>query len=587
MKSENTRPPASGGRSVNRDWLRALQKTAKIGEDPHRILPLAYDEVARERGGTPALISDHEMFSHRELAARSLRYARWGLAQGLRKGDAVALMMESRAAYIAIWLGLNRIGVAVALINTNLAGDALVHCLRAANPRLIIVSKRYEAPCAQSDARLFIQDEGFEQALLAYSDAPLTLDDSARPTISEVALYIYTSGTTGMPKAAIVSHRRVLNWALWFCGLADVTPADRMYDCLPLYHSVGGVVAVWAPLIGGGSVVLRERFSVSGFWRDIVAYDCTLFQYIGELCRYLAHAPACEEEKKHRLRMAIGNGLRPEIWELFSTRFAIPRILEFYAATESNFSLYNVEGEPGAIGRIPAFLAAHQSLRLVKFDTEREAPLRGADGFCELCDIDEAGEAIARISTRDGSAFEGYLDQEASQKKILRNVFETGDAWMRSGDLMRKDARGFYYFVDRVGDTFRWKGENVATAEVAQALASFGGVIDVNVYGVEIPGRDGRAGMAALVVNDDFDLASLRAHIEALLPPYARPLFLRLANSLQVTDTFKHKKRELAAQGFDPGAIGEPVYFASPQSSIYSRMDRALYEKILAGAAPL
>ena len=589
MKPENAaRRPAPVGRSVNKDWLRALQKAAAVGEEPHRILPLAFDDVACARGDAPALISDQETFSFRQLSARSLRYARWGLTQGLRKGDAIALMMECRAEYVAVWLGLNRIGVAVALINTNLIGEALAHCLRAASPRLLIVSSRYSALCATNAAtRLLIHDAEFGQALLSFSDAPLALDESARPSISETALYIYTSGTTGMPKAAIVSHRRVLNWALWFCGLADITPADRMYDCLPLYHSVGGVVAIWATLMGGGAVVLRERFSVNAFWREIVAYDCTLFQYIGELCRYLTHAPACEDEKKHRLRMAIGNGLRPEIWGPFATRFAMPRILEFYAATESNFSLYNVEGEPGAIGRIPAFLAAHQLLRLVKFDAEREAPLRGADGFCQLCDVDEAGEAIARISTRDGSAFEGYLDREASERKILRGAFEPGDAWMRSGDLMRKDARGFYYFVDRVGDTFRWKGENVAADEVAQALASFRGVIDVTVYGVEIPGRDGRAGMAALVVNDDFDLARLRPHLSAQLPPYARPLFLRLAKDLQITDTFKHKKRELALQGFDPCAIGEPVYFASPQSSIYSRMDRALYERILAGAVPL
>jgi fatty-acyl-CoA synthase len=356
-----------------------------------------------------------------------------------------------------------------------------------------------------------------------------------------------------------------------------------MYDCLPLYHSVGGVVAVWATLLGGGSVVLRERFSASAFWDEVVSYDCTLFQYIGELCRYLAHAPACASEKRHRLRIAVGNGLRPEVWSLFQERFAIPRILEFYAATESNFSLYNVEGEPGAIGRNPAFLAASQSVKLVRYDQERDAPQRGADGFCTPCGPDEPGEAIGRIA----NDFEGYLDAGASEKKILRNVFKPGDAWMRSGDLMRKDARGFFYFVDRVGDSFRWKGENVATAEVAQAIAAYPGVLDVNVYGVAVPGRDGRAGMAAMVVRDDFDIAGLRPHLAAFLPAYARPLFLRLSRELQVTETFKHRKRELAEQGFDPERIGEPVFFASPDSPIYVALDSALYARILSGAVPL
>jgi fatty-acyl-CoA synthase len=356
-----------------------------------------------------------------------------------------------------------------------------------------------------------------------------------------------------------------------------------MYDCLPLYHSVGGVVAVWATLLGGGSVVLRERFSASAFWSDVVANECTLFQYIGELCRYLSHSPECDEERRHRLRLALGNGLRPEVWPVFENRFRIPRILEFYAATESNFSLYNVEGEAGAIGRVPGFLAARHPLRLVKFDFEADAPLRGADGFCQLCATDEPGEAIARIE----NDFDGYLDRDASQKRILRNVFKPGDAWMRSGDLMRKDSRGFYYFVDRIGETFRWKGENVSCAEVEQALALYPGIVDVAVFGVEIPGRDGRAGMAAIVVDDNFNLAQLRDYVDARLPPYARPLFLRLSSKLIVTDTFKHRKRETAAQGFDPDAIAEPVYFAPPGESRWLAMDSTLYHRILSGAVAL
>ncbi|PPD45842.1 MAG: long-chain-acyl-CoA synthetase [Methylocystis sp.] len=580
---------AASGRSVNKDWLRALQLTATIEQRPERILATAFDEVAQSRADAPALLFHNGGFSFRELRDRSVRYARWGLAQGLRKGDAVALMMETRPDYVAIWLGLNRIGVVVALVNANLSGAALAHCILAAAPRIVLSSTSLHNRCAEalsaasSDVQLVDCDESFPAEIDAHSNEPLELDEASRPTIRDHALYIYTSGTTGLPKAAIVSHRRVMNWALWFSGLVGATPEDRMYDCLPLYHSVGGVVAVFATLLGGGSVVLRERFSVSAFWDEIVEYDCTLFQYIGELCRYLAHAPARGAETKHRLRMALGNGLRPEVWPVFEKRFGIPRILEFYAATESNFSLYNVEGEPGAIGRIPAFLAASRTIRLVKFDVENDAPARAPDGFCLPCEPDEPGEAIARIA----DDFEGYLDPAASEKKILRDVFKAGDAWMRSGDLMRKDARGFFYFVDRVGDTFRWKGENVATAEVAQAIAAYPGVLDVNAYGVEVPGRDGRAGMAALVVDETFDIGGLREHLAGQLPAYARPLFLRLSRKLEVTETFKHRKRELAAQGFEPQACGEPVFFAAPDRPIYVALDSALYGRILTGAVPI
>ncbi len=575
-------------RSVNKDFVRALKLTAAIKEDPRHTLPLAFDAVAAEREETTALLSERGNFTFGELAARSLRYARWARSEGLVKGDAVALMMEGRPDYIAAWLGLTRIGVVVALINHHLTGAALAHCVRIASARIVISSLRYRDACEEigphcGGVRVVVCDASFEQSLSTLSGEPLTFGDDAAPTLADRALYIYTSGTTGLPKAAIVTHGRVMNWARWFQGLVDVTPGDRMYDCLPLYHSVGGVVAVWSTLLGGGSVVLRERFSARAFWPDVVTHRCTLFQYIGELCRYLAHSPPCEEESRHVLRMAIGNGLRPEVWPLFQKRFAIPRILEFYAATESNFSLYNVEGEIGAIGRIPSFLAARQSVRLIRYDLETDTPLRGPNGFCIPCATDEPGEAIAPIENN----FDGYLDRVASEKKILRNVFVKGDAWMRSGDLMRKDARGFYYFVDRAGDSFRWKGENVSTAEVAQQIAAYPGVLDAAVYGVAAPGCEGRAGMAAIAIGEGFDIGGLYAHLAARLPAYARPLFLRLSHGLDVTETFKHRKRELVEAGFDPGAIPDPVFFASHAQAIYVELDPALYGRIVSGDVPL
>ena len=364
----------------------------------------------------------------------------------------------------------------------------------------------------------------------------------------------------------------------------DTGPDDRMYDCLPLYHSVGGVVATGALLVNGGAVVIREKFSARGFWDDVARHDCTLVQYIGELARYLVNAAPHPLERQHRLRLACGNGLRADVWEAFKDRFAIPHILEFYAATEGNLSLYNVEEKPGAIGRVPAFLAHRFPAAIVKRDATTGEPLRDAQGLCVRCAADEPGEALGRIGRDNpGARFDGYTDAQASEKKILRDVLKPGDAWFRTGDLMRKDAKGYFYFVDRIGDTFRWKGENVATTEVAETLARCPGVRDATVYGVAIPGADGRAGMAALVVDDDFDLAALHRHVAACLPSYARPVFVRIRAELATTGTFKHRKDELAREGYDPAATSDAIYVSDPQQQAYVRVDGALFERIQRG----
>jgi len=404
--------------------------------------------------------------------------------------------------------------------------------------------------------------------------------------IDSTALYIYTSGTTGLPKAAKVSHYRVMQWSHWFAGLMDTQPSDRMFDCLPLYHSVGGVVATGATLVGGGAVVIRARFSASDFWRDVRDERCTLFQYIGELCRYLLNAPHQDIETDHQLRIACGNGLRPEVWEPFQQRFKIPRILEYYASTEGNFSLYNCEGRPGAIGKIPSFLAHRLPVALLKFDVAGGEPWRNGDGFCERCQPNEVGEAVGLIpggGSELAGRFEGYADPEASARKILRNVFKDGDAWYRTGDLMRRDEAGFYYFVDRVGETYRWKGENVSTAEVLTALTASRGVQDGVVYGVTVPGADGRAGTAALVVDAQFDLAVFRADVAQRLPAYARPVFLRLLRTIESTGTFKPRKQDLAQAGFDPSRIKDPLYFDDPRAQAYVPLDAALFAAISAG----
>jgi fatty-acyl-CoA synthase len=360
-----------------------------------------------------------------------------------------------------------------------------------------------------------------------------------------------------------------------------------MYNVLPLYHSAGGVCAPGVAFIPGGSVVIRRKFSATEFWDDCAKYRPTFFQYIGELCRYLLNAPPNPLERKHNLRKIIGNGLRPEIWLQFQKRFAIPQIIEFYGATEGNVSMLSYDGRPGAVGRIPHYMRGIIQTRIVRFDLEREMPIRDAQGFCIECADGEAGEAIGKIADEPGRNFEGYTKSSDTEKKILRDVFAKGDAWFRTGDLMRRDAHNYFYFVDRTGDTFRWKGENVATSEVSEALSVFPGIEEANVYGVEVPDGEGKAGMAALVTAKTFDLAGLTAHLEKNLPFYARPVFLRFQPAIETTSTFKQRKVDLQKDGFDPGAIKDPLFVRDAATGAYSKLTPALYDDIANGRVKL
>jgi fatty-acyl-CoA synthase len=566
-------------------WVRALELTAPIDRRAAPILPVLIDSLAESFGAAPALTDRGTSLSYRELAESVRRYARWSLKQGLVRGDVVCLLMPNCPQYLAIWLGLTRAGVAVALLNTNLSGEVLAHSINIVNPRYVIVGASLAAAAHSSRAHVpeTVRFElSSELELDSLSADPLPDTECVPPSLEDRALYIYTSGTTGLPKAANVSHLRVMQWSHWFAGLMDTQPTDRMYNCLPLYHSVGGVVATGATLVRGGTVVIRERFSASEFWKDVVAERCTLFQYIGELCRYLLASAPHPEETRHSLRLCCGNGLRGDVWVPFQERFNIPRILEYYASTEGSFSLYNCEGRPGAIGRIPPFLTHRMPVALVKFDQESGVPLRDANGLCIRCSVDEPGEALGALA--NGGRFEGYADTAASEKKILRNVFAQGDAWYRTGDLMRKDGQGFFYFVDRVGDTFRWKGENVSTSEVAAVVTAYPGVADAVVFGVAVPGADGRAGMAALVAESpDFDLVAFRRYLAARLPDYARPVFLRLISDIEITGTFKLRKQEPAAEGYDYTRVKDALYFDDRQQQAYARLDEASYALLREG----
>jgi len=570
-------------------WLRALELTAPLSRDPRRTLPAVIDELARRFGDAPALLSHGECLSFEQLAERSRRYARWALDQGIAAGDVVALLMPNRPEYMAIWLGITRVGGVVALINTRLCGASLAHGLDVVAPKHVIVAAELvdrlvaARPNLGGQAKVWVHGDhtsGFaslHRDVEGYAGVALAKREGRPPTLEDRALLIGTSGTTGLPKAAAVSHLRLQQWTHWFAGLMGAGPDDRMYNCLPMYHSVGGVVATGAVLVVGGSVVIREKFSAARFWEDVVRWDCTLVQYIGELCRYLLAADPRPEDTAHRVRMACGNGLRPRVWTEFQRRFRIPRILEFYASTEGPVSLFNVEGKPGAVGRIPAFLAHRVPVAIVKFDTVAERPVRDADGSCVRCAPGEVGELIGQ------GRFEGYAGRDVSDDKVLRNVFERGDAWVRTGDLMKKDEEGYFHFVDRIGDTFRWKGENVATSEVADALAAFPGVTGAVVYGVEVPNAEGRAGMAAVVADGELSLGALRAHLVRRLPEYARPLFLRLCREIAVTATFRLTKRDLMTQGYDPGATDDRLYVDDRARGAFVPLDGTVFERIQHG----
>ncbi|MGA6974848.1 MAG: long-chain-acyl-CoA synthetase [Candidatus Binatus sp.] len=579
-------------------WVRALEMTAPIAQNPARTLPVLVESLGDRFGAAPALLSRDENLTYSALAERANLYAQWALAQGLAFGDVVCLLMPNCPEYVAIWLGITRVGGIVALLNTNLVGESLAYAVNVVAPKHVIVGaalvEEFAAvvPHLSPETRNWAHGENsrelprIDQEIEQPPKVSLTDSNYRQPTITDRALYIYTSGTTGLPKAVNVSHFRLMQWSHWFAGMMDTQPDDRVYNCLPMYHSVGGVVAIGGALVNGGSVVLRERFSASRFWDDVVESNCTIFQYIGELCRYLVNSAPSPRETEHHLRLACGNGLGADVWEEFQRRFRIPQILEFYAATEGNFSLYNCEGRVGSIGRIPSFLKHRMSMALVKFDLDKEEPIRNDEGFCIRCSTNEAGEAIGQIlgdGTNAAGRFEGYADQAATERKILRNVFVNGDAWFRTGDLMRRDEGGFYYFVDRIGDTFRWKGENVSTTEVAATACAHPGVVEAVVYGVTIPGAEGRAGMVAAVVSDDFDLNAFRQHLAKRLPDYACPLFLRILGKIETTATFKPKKQDLARESYDPAATADAIYFNDSVSKRFVRIDAALYERIASG----
>jgi fatty-acyl-CoA synthase len=589
-------PGLRAASAVTRDWVRALETTQRLLAAPDATLARVVQSAALAHGDAPALIGEGETLTYAELAARSNRYARWALAQGIAPGDVVGLLMTNRPDYVAIWLGLTEVGCVVALLNTHLRGDALAQCITIAGARYVIVAGPLSDVARAAKASLPVETQWWlhgdgdadsprlDRAVLQMPGKALAAGERHLSKSRDTALLIYTSGTTGLPKAANVSHARVLEWSGWFAGIMAATADDRLYNCLPLYHGVGGVVGVGSMLVAGGAAVIREGFSARRFWADVAESRATIILYIGELCRYLVQSAQTVGEANHCVRLACGNGLHADIWQPFQERFHVPRIVEFYAATEGCVSLTNCEGKPGAIGRVPAYLAHRFPVALIRCDPQTGEPLRDAAGRCLHAAPDEPGEAIAEIAAA-GAHFDGYTDPRATATRLLGDVFTVGDRWFRTGDLMRRDAAGYYYFVDRLGDTFRWKSENVSTTQVAAVLHTCPGVIEAVVYGVAVPGGEGKAGMAALVVDQTFSLLALRTHLAARLPDYARPLFVRLCPALETTGTFKMRKADLVREGY--AMAPDPVWFDDRTTDAFLTCDAKLLAAIAAKAVRL
>jgi len=527
--------------------------------------------------------------SYGEFNRRANRVANAAHRLGLRRGDVAALLMENRPEFIEIWAGLAKLGVTIALVNPNTRDRALQHALEASGAKVVIVGAEVlpnytTIPAASRSWRTFVDvEEGAASALPdGCGDLAVELaaagDENPDPALREGLragddlFYIYTSGTTGLPKAARLSHMRYLGVGDGMSEIAGWGPDDVILCVLPLYHGAGGMVVVSSALSQGATIVLRRKFSASRFWDEVREHGVTTFQYVGELCRYLLNQPPTDRDRDHSLRVMMGAGLGADIWQEFRERFGVERILEGWSSTEANTSMLNVDNKPGSCGRIP-FKELHNA-RLVRYDVATDSYPKTAEGRLIECEVGEVGELIGMIPDLPDSGagrFEGYTSKEATEQKILRDVFGPGDAWYRSGDLLRQDEEGYFYFVDRIGDTYRWKSENVSTQEVAEALGAFPGLEVANIYGVRVPGTDGRAGMAALVfaAAAAFDGAAFFEFSAERLPHYAVPLFVRIPDLADLTATFKLRKFDLQREGYDPALVGDPLYVRDEQARAY------------------
>ena len=539
----------------------------------------------------PFLYFEDEMWTYGDTNKAANILARYLVSTGVKHGDRVVMFMENRPSFVISLLALNKIGAIAVLINTSLTGDPLVHCINSSDSvKCIFGAERAdvledvlnEINVIKQEDFLWVEDTSEYslpnwaidlKAQLDISDN-VNLEETNSVRVKDIACYIFTSGTTGVPKAAICPNQKILAASvnITIAGYR-INETDCMHNSLPLYHSTGLMLGICAVIQAGASTFIKRKFSASSFWDEVQKYNTTALVYIGELCRYLANSDPTPVEQNNPLKVMVGNGLRPDVWDIFKERFGVNRIVEIYGASEGNALFTNLLNKDKTIGMTNADVA------LIEYDVAEDEILKGDDGFCKKILTHDPGLLVVRIGP--DAVFNGYTDAQATEKKILRNVFEDGDAWFNTGDLIKTVDVGYalgkthYQFVDRIGDTFRWKSENVSTNEVGEILNGFKDVNMSNVYGVQIPGCEGRAGMAAFSLDDaeSFDWQAFSDYVENSLPKYARPLFIRIIQEMDTTGTFKLKKNDLRNESFDITKVADPIYCLKPNSSNYVALD--------------
>ncbi|XP_072284407.1 long-chain fatty acid transport protein 3 [Pyxicephalus adspersus] len=558
-------------------------------------LPGLFQLQLRRSPDSPLLLFPEQRVTYRHLEQCSNRAAN-ALLPHTTPGATVALLLPNRPEFLAAWIALSKLGQIAAFLNSNTRRGALRHCLEACGARGLITSpdlfhavREILPDIRELGITVWVMGPGDYpddvmdlQALMdAAPDTPPPADLGVVRNPMDTAICIFTSGTTGLPKAARISHLKTLMCCAFY-QLGGATSTDVIYMSLPLYHKSGALLGVGGCIGVGASMVLKERFSASQFWNDCRKYNVTVFQYIGELCRYLTNQPQTDGEKNHKVRLAAGSGLRPDVWKDFSRRFGNIKIFETYGMTEFNITFLNYTGTPGAVGRGTYLYKKFCPFDLIRFDTQEGEAIRDPQGRCQRTSTGETGLLISPVTPM--SPFLGYVGgRELSERKLLRDVFQKGDCYFNTGDLMVQDNLGFVYFRDRTGDTFRWKGENVATTEVSEIMSGLDFFQEVNVYGVTIQGHEGRIGMAAVTLRPgrELNLDQVFSHVMEFLPSYARPRFLRVLEHMETTGTFKQQKQRLVNEGFSPLVISDPLYLLDEGSHSYRPLTEDLHSQIL------
>ncbi|KAM3823817.1 long-chain fatty acid transport protein 2-like [Vipera latastei] len=562
---------------------------------PFTLLDCFLDKVLKHPE-KPFILFEDEIYSYRDIDRHSNQMARVLKDYvRLKEGETMAVFLKNIPAYIWIWMGLEKIGCTMACINYNIRLKSLLHVLRTCNAKVLLTTPDFKNVI--EDVLPVLKDEGLRvfylsdnspsdgvEALLGQvklaSEEPVPASYRANVTAKSTSVYIFTSGTTGLPKAAIINQKKLLMISNIFT-LCDINANDIIYTPLPLYHSAGLLIGIGGCLDVGATCVLGPKFSVSNFWNDCRRYHVSVIQYVGETMRYLCNAPKKDNDRDHRVKLAIGNGMKREVWKEFLCRFGCLKVYEFYGATEGNLGFINYTGKVGAVGRINFLYKKMTKFEIIQYDIDQNEVVRNEKGFCVPVAPGETGLLVAKITTR--TPFYGYAgDPEKTKTKVLQDVLEKGDSYFNSGDLLMQDHDGFIYFQDRVGDTFRWKGENVATTEVETILAMLEFIQEVNVYGVPVPGHEGKIGMAAIRLKEggSFDGKQLYEHTKNYLPNYAIPHFIRIREALETTGTFKQCKNQLVKEEFDPVTITEPLFFLDNSEKSFVPLTLQIYHSI-------